>query len=217
MRNKLAFLIIIIGLLIALFPIADRIYTWYWQNKALQSYEELNVILAEEQSDNTESTNEINDEEPQAQEQYQENSGEDAQETAQYTIQPIGILEIEKINVNLPILEGATQKNLKVGVGWIKETTKLGEVGNTALAAHRSHTYGRLFNRLDELEIDDEIIVISDGTEYRYKVYQKLVVEPTDTSVLSRNNKDRIITLITCTPMKDPTHRLIIKGKIKDK
>ncbi|MDD4592136.1 MAG: hypothetical protein PHG06_17190 [Parabacteroides sp.] len=50
MRNKLAFLIIIIGLLIALFPIADRIYTWYWQNKALQSYEELNVILAEEQN-----------------------------------------------------------------------------------------------------------------------------------------------------------------------
>ena len=207
MRNKLAFFIIIAGLMIALLPIADRIYTWYWQNKALQSYEELNVILAEEQSNSTESAMEIN---------HQENSGEDTQESAQLAIQPIGILKIEKINVNLPILEGATQKNLKVGVGWIKETTELGEVGNTALAAHRSRTYGRLFNRLDELEIDDEIIVISDGKEYRYEVYQKLVVEPTDTSVLSRNNKDRIITLITCTPMNAPTHRLIIKGEIID-
>ena len=53
MRNKLAFFIIIAGLMIALLPIADRIYTWYWQNKALQSYEELNVILAEEQSNST--------------------------------------------------------------------------------------------------------------------------------------------------------------------
>ena len=84
------------------------------------------------------------------------------------------------------------------------------------MAAHRSHTFGRFFNRLDEVGLGDEIIIISNGEEYKYKVFNKVVVEPTDLSVLQRNNKDRIVTLITCTPIKTATHRLIIQGKIEE-
>lgn len=127
---------------------------------------------------------------------------------------PIGILKIEKIDLKLPILSGATNRNMKVGVGWIKETTPIGEVGNTALAAHRSYTYGRFFNRLDEMVVGDRFQIEAAGTIYEYEVFQKLVVLPTDTSVLKRNNRDHIVTLITCTPIRKATHRLIIQGKL---
>jgi len=104
----------------------------------------------------------------------------------------------------------------RVGAGQVSGTTKLGDIGNAALAAHRSHTYGRMFNRLDELEIGDKIIVETKDGTFEYTVYKKHVVEPTDLSVLNKNNKDRVLTLITCTPIYTATHRLIIHAVISN-
>ncbi|MDU7477902.1 MAG: sortase, partial [Paenibacillus macerans] len=33
--------------------------------------------------------------------------------------------------------------------------------------------------------------------------------------VLKPNGKDKILTLITCDPLKNPTHRLIVQAKMK--
>jgi len=48
---------------------------------------------------------------------------------------------------------------------------------------------------------------------YTYKVFEKLVVEPEETSVLM-STEEPIITLVTCTPIRKATHRLIVKGKL---
>lgn len=214
MKKNIPIMLIIIGLIIGLYPFGDRLYTWYWQNKAMEAYSQLDAIFVEEQLTNPTELG-LTQEEPQSQQQQQEEEPPKSV-VQEKKIQPIGIIKINNIKVNLPIFEGATQKNMKVGVGWMKETSEIGEVGNTALAAHRSHTFGRFFNRLDEVELGDEIIIIFNGKEYKYKVFNKVVVEPTDLSVLQRNNKDRIVTLITCTPIKTATHRLIIQGKIEE-
>jgi len=129
---------------------------------------------------------------------------------------PLGVIHIEKINLRLPIIYGTSKSILRSGVGQIKSTTSLGQVGNAALAAHRSHTFGRFFNRLDELEIGDEIRVQTKGGDFVYVVYKKHVVEPNDLSVLNKNNSDRVITLITCDPIITATHRLIVHGVIQD-
>lgn len=126
----------------------------------------------------------------------------------------IGRLEIPKIEANIPILESASSTNLKVGAGHITGTAKLGSVGNAALAAHRSHTYGRMFNRLDELEVGDTIRVTTSEGIYEYIVYKTLVVNPDDISVLYQSNEERILTLITCTPLYTATHRLIVHAVI---
>ncbi|AFS77375.1 sortase family protein [Gottschalkia acidurici 9a] len=127
-----------------------------------------------------------------------------------------GILRIRKINLELPILKGATPKNLNSTVASVNDTTKVGEVGNYSIAGHRSHTYGRNFNRLDELKKGDSIEVETEREKYIFIVSEKLYVEPEEVSVLEGNNKDKEITLITCHPMINPTHRLIVKGKIVD-
>lgn len=127
-----------------------------------------------------------------------------------------GVLQIDKINLKLPILTDATVKNLKVSVASIANTGKPGVVGNYAIAGHRNLTYGKNFNRLDEVDLGDIIQVETGSKHFKYIVEDKQYVLPTDISVLKGNGKDTEITLITCDPMDNPTHRLIIKGKIAE-
>lgn len=126
----------------------------------------------------------------------------------------IGIITIPKINLEAAICEGIEIENLKYAVGHFPGTPLPEQKGNFCIAGHRSYTYGEFFNRLDELEIGDEIIVKTKTNEYKYKVYEKKVVEPSEISVLD-NTKSSIITLVTCTPIRIATHRLIIKGKLE--
>ncbi|MDR0268096.1 class D sortase [Paenibacillus sp.] len=125
-----------------------------------------------------------------------------------------GMLEIDKIDLKLPILHGASKENMKTTLASIENTSKPGEVGNYAIAGHRNRTYGRNFNRLDELAIGDKIDVDTGNQKFEYAVTEKLIVKPEDVWVLEGNGKDEEITLVTCHPMVNPTHRLIIKGKI---
>jgi sortase A len=123
------------------------------------------------------------------------------------------VLSIDKIGLRLPVLEGATEANMQVAAAHMKETAPLGEAGNAAIAAHRARTKGRLFNRLNELETGDKLTVEQRSGMVTYTVFQVLRVEPTDVSVLQANGKDKILTLITCDPVVNATHRLIVQAR----
>lgn len=129
--------------------------------------------------------------------------------------QAIAVIKISKIDLELPVLEGATKTNMKYAAAHMKETTDLGEEGNAAIAAHRSHTKGRLFNRLNEVEVGDEILIEVKKGSYVYTVDKISVVKPTDVSVLDvEDPEERVLTLITCDPLINPTHRLIVRAKM---
>lgn len=138
----------------------------------------------------------------------------DANSKKMFTDGVMGVVSISKINLTLPILEGATQENMKYAATHITETTAFGEIGNAAIAAHRARTTGRLFNRLDEVEIGDKILVRTKDADFVYTVFQKRMVFPVQVSVLNRNNVDSILTLITCDTTPEATHRLIVQAKL---
>lgn len=125
----------------------------------------------------------------------------------------IGIMKITKIDLKVAIGEGIDNETLKYAVGHFKGTAMPGEKGNFSVAGHRSYTYSEYFNRLDELELGDEIIVKTKKGEFTYKINEKKVVEPTEVSVLDKT-KESTITLVTCTPIRVATHRLIVKGTL---
>ncbi|MNI23351.1 Sortase family protein [compost metagenome] len=129
---------------------------------------------------------------------------------------PIAIIEIEKIDLKLPVLEGASKENMRHAAAHMSDTVPLGEVGNAAIAAHRARKEGRLFNRLNEVELGDLIKITTKNEKYTYKVIKISVVEPTDISVLNRNNDDKWLTLITCTPLYKSTHRLIVQAELEE-
>ncbi len=128
----------------------------------------------------------------------------------------IGTIKIDKIDVYLPVAEGSDLATLKFALGHMTETSPLGSIGNAVVAGHRSHSFGTYFNRLDEVEIGDEIVVETAGGTYTYVVYETLVVEPDDLSVLRSSSNHRVLTLITCTPLYTSTHRLIVHAVVED-
>jgi sortase A len=127
----------------------------------------------------------------------------------------VAILEIEKIGIKLPVAEGVDLATLKFALGHMPKTASLGSVGNAVVAGHRSHSFGTYFNRLNEVEVGDTIKVTTGGQTYTYEVYETLIVEPDDLSVLRGSSNHKVITLITCHPLYTSTHRLIVHGVIK--
>ena len=93
-------------------------------------------------------------------------------------------------------------------------TAMPGEIGNCAVAAHRSYIYGRFFNRLNEMEVGDVVSITSKGGTHKYKVFEIVRVLPTDTSVLNYRENDKLLSMITCDPLKNPTHRLVVKSRL---
>ena len=91
-----------------------------------------------------------------------------------------GVLSIDKIDLKLPILTDATMDNMKISVASIANTGKAGAIGNYAIAGHRNLTYGKNFNRLDEVTPGDLIGVDTGSKKFVYRVEEKIDVLPTD-------------------------------------
>jgi len=131
------------------------------------------------------------------------------------SVNGIGILEIESIAIKLPVVEGATKATLKVALGRVSESAPIGEVGNCIIAGHRKYEYGFMFNRLDEVAVGDVInYTLVDGTKFEYKVYATTVIVPNDNSLFDYNDGQKKLTLLTCTPIKKATHRLLIQASL---
>ncbi|MFD2670592.1 class D sortase [Marinicrinis sediminis] len=126
----------------------------------------------------------------------------------------IGKISIEAIDLLEPVLEGATKKTLQLGVGSVLPDVQPGEHGNFVLAGHRSWTHGEQFSRLDELMQGDRITLETMDEDYMYEVESTFLVEPDGLHVLDQDPGKQELTLITCEPMKNPTHRLIVKASL---
>ncbi len=126
----------------------------------------------------------------------------------------IGIMSIPKLDLKVAIGEGSSNEAMRYTVGHFSETAYPGENGNFAVIGHRSYKYGQFFNRLDELEKGDSISIKRGTKTYEYIVTEKMVINPEDTWVL-KTTAQASITLITCTPIRIATHRLVVKGLLK--
>lgn len=124
-----------------------------------------------------------------------------------------GVIIIEKIDLRMVIMDGVDEETLRVSAGRMPGTSKLDEIGNCVLAGHRSYTFGKYFNRLDELEAGDQVTIKTLDKTLKYEVFKKFIVEPDDFSITDKNDTDKILTLFTCHPVAIATHRLVIQAK----
>ena len=135
--------------------------------------------------------------------------------TDTHYITGIGILTIDVIGLRLPVAEGVSEAHINVAAGHVPQTAAIGELGNAVIIGHRSYEYGLFFNRLGELKHDDIVEYQPiDGTPLRFEVYEILQVEPDDQSAFFQPADESIITLYTCTPINEATHRLLVRARL---
>ena len=129
-------------------------------------------------------------------------------------IVPIGILTIESIDLRLPIMEGVKEPELRIAPGRVPQTAVVGEIGNAVIAGHRNFTFGSMFNRLGEVENGDIIgFQAMNGQQMAFEVFEILVITPDNQIAFIQPINDTIITLYTCTPIREATHRLLIRAR----
>lgn len=225
MRKVLSIFMILAGLVIFFYPAAKDQYTAYNQEKMIEEWQD-NSQENSVAADSLRELEEVFSIETQAESSddsdplpVEKQDGEPAADTTnnnqKLSSSMVGVIEIDKIGVKLPILYGASDANLDKGAGLLQGTPAPGMPGNSAIAAHRNRAYGSMFNRLDEIGKGDTVTVKDKNNTYQYEVYETLVVEPHENSVLNGSDDEKVLTLITCTPIDTATHRLIVKAKIK--
>ena len=126
--------------------------------------------------------------------------------------QTIARLEIPRIGVNAVVVEGTTDGSLRKGIGHLEDTPLPGIGENFSLAGDRV-LYGAPFLNLDDLSEGDEISVKTTYGMFTYSVVSNRITVPEDTDILKFPGYEAI-TLITCDPPWDTSHRLIVQGKL---
>ena len=126
----------------------------------------------------------------------------------------IAIVNIPKVGIRYPVMPGTDPETLRKSLGYFEGTGLPGEVGNFCVAGHRNSSYARYFNRLDEVEVGDEIIVETRNDEFTYIVTNTMKIHESQTEVLDTSDK-KMITLITCTNGLKPKYRIVVQGELK--
>jgi sortase A len=139
-------------------------------------------------------------------------------------------LVIPTIKADMPVVElgWSTKKDANGAIfsewdvadfaaGWHKNSSLPGETGNIVLSGH-NNVKGAVFRELDQLKRGDEIQLVAGGVEYIFTVDEVLIVPEKYANTSQRTANVRYIqettddrlTLVSCWPRNDNTHRIIV-------
>ena len=121
-------------------------------------------------------------------------------------------IQIPKIGLDNIVVNGVDRDDLRKGPGHYPATPLPGQRGNSAIAGHRT-TYGAPFGDLDQLSTGDEIRLRTLQGFFTYRMYQQLIVDPSDVAVLDPDPaRPATLTLTTCNPKYSAAQRLVVKA-----
>jgi len=142
---------------------------------------------------------------PKRKAEYQQALQQDAGET-------LAVLRIPTRNIEVPVFDSTDEAALNRGSGHVTGTALPGEKGNVAIAAHRDG----FFRGLKDIEIGDEIELVTFAGQQTYRVSDLQIVDPLDVSVLEQVDND-VVTLITCYPfyyMGSAPERFVVRAAL---
>ncbi|BDZ42083.1 class E sortase [Paraoerskovia sediminicola] len=124
-----------------------------------------------------------------------------------------------------PVAEGVDKALVldTIGIGHYPGTAMPGDVGNFAMAAHRT-TFGKPFNQIADLVEGDPLVVRTEETWYVYRVTEDLIVNPQDVGVIApvpgvpadpaAVPDRRLLTMTSCHPMFSAAQRYVVHGEL---
>lgn len=118
---------------------------------------------------------------------------------------------------SVPMAGGVTRARTldPIGIGHYPGSAMPGQVGNFAVAAHRT-TWGKPFNRIAELQVGDAIVVETPIGWYTYRFRTLEYVAPTQVDILAAvpQSSDApagtaYMTMTSCSPMYSMAERIV--------
>lgn len=129
---------------------------------------------------------------------------------------PVTRIQIDAIDVDKIVVAGVDYKALEKGPGLFNGSPLPGQLGNVAIAGHRT-SYGAPFSRINDLKIGDEIVLTRAGSTYTYVVTKEpFIVQPSDVAVVKSLDKAIAeLTLVSCHPKWTSKNRIIVKAELE--
>ena len=123
-------------------------------------------------------------------------------------------VEIPDIDVKLPVYHGTQESVLQIGAGHIAGSSlPVGGVGtHSIISGHTGLSSARLFTDLDKLHEGDIFLLNTLDETLTYQIDQIRIVLPYELGDLALDKDQDYVTLVTCTPYRINTHRLLVRG-----
>jgi len=119
-----------------------------------------------------------------------------------------------------PVLQGIDHDTLTNGIGHYPGTVFPGQVGNFAVAGHRT-TYGKPFANIDLLQTGDVIVVETKASYVVYAVDRHVIVTPDHVDVIApvpqqpgAKPVEAWMTMTACHPKFSATQRYVVFAKL---
>ncbi|SQI05413.1 class D sortase [Clostridium perfringens] len=124
----------------------------------------------------------------------------------------IGKIIVSKTGEQIPVINGATEENLKYGATLYNNGIYPGDKGTAIILGHRETTFGFLEN----IKIGDEIQIETLNNKYKFILEETYIVNPDDPLILKQESYPSV-TLDTCYPFHyfgGAPNRFIAKFKL---
>lgn len=122
----------------------------------------------------------------------------------------IARLEIPSIGLDTFVFPGVQSPDLEKGPGHFPQTPMPGQLGNSAMAGHRT-TWGHPFLDIDQVQPGDEIIVTLPYGRFVYVMTSFEIVAPSDIDVIATVDPTVArLTLTSCHPAYSASQRYIL-------
>lgn len=221
--NAVSWIILILGALLLLYPIAATLSTQYRQIRQNDEYAgAVNELSDDARAEQLRLAHEYNDRllasGPHARPPVEGDPGFDdymSQLTLPESYHVMARVRIPKINVDLPVYHTTQPKVLYEGAGHMYGSTLPvgGDGTNAVISAHTGMVNAAMFDQLPMLKPGDDIYIDVMGERLRYRMVSREVVKPDRyDAVTYEPGKDKI-TLITCTPYGLNTDRLLVHAE----
>jgi sortase A len=244
MQKVLLAIIFAVGLGIFLYPILSNLYTEHFQNQVIDTYQDkVDQMTEREKRQKLAEMMAYNDNLSQSGVEYVDpfegiladdgtkNESDSSttgngvvysteEETIIYDAlsesvgESLGHIEIPKMDIDIPIYFGTSEKVLQDGIGLLEGSSL--PVGGTSthatLTGHNGLPSAKLFTDLHKLAVGDVFLIHSMNGTLAYEVDTIITVLPDETESLKIAEGKDLVTLITCTPYMINTHRLLVTG-----
>jgi sortase A len=125
---------------------------------------------------------------------------------------PIGRIRIERLGLDLILVEGTDTKSLRKGPGRDRRSSMPGEGKLVYVAGHRT-TYGAPFGEIDRLRSGDRVELDLPYGTFSYEVTGHRIVASNDLSVL-REPGGEVLRLQACHPRFFASQRYVVSARL---